>query len=1463
MSQRRAPKGPARSLRGFVEVRGPEIISGWAWRAGAEPRTLLIKYNGEVLGELRAADFRADLEGAGIGDGRCGFSWRAPVRPGAAPIDCTDIEVIDSLSGVALADAASVIAIPPPVRGAVEVRGPNTISGWATAWKAPLELVFTRGGHELGRCRADHVRDEISALGLEGGRAGFAWTLPFLDPPVDPGAIEVRDAATDKIVLDAQGVRAMKPPVLRGQIEQRGPDLISGWAWSAKGAPTLTVELNGEALAEVTVSEFRADLKEMGIGAGRAAFTWRVPTPGPPIDCARLVVTDKASGLPVPDAPHLVVVASPRIRGAIEVRGPEVISGWASAWGDPLRLLIRHRDETIGVCSARIPRSEARAMGIEGGKAGFVWRLPFFAPPIDPAEIEVCDEATGERVVDAGGLRPVTPAVVRGQIDQRGPDVISGWAWGPEGAVTLEVRRGDEVLHRLVADEFRPGLKVEKIGGGHAGFRWELPFGDPSFDARHMRVVDAKWGVELADAPGVRAHRRPAVCGVVESRSYRQVAGWAYGGAPGERVRLQMVCDGQPVGECLADQLRDDLVDQGLDDGRHAFAWTPPRKLRSFDASKLVVVAQPSGLELPQVFRAAKPTGLEASRMRMKFGWLHCRLRLTGDVDPPQSIDVVNDGLFLLNTEIGGLSFGSRSWADLAIELPRTINDGRPHHLTLRDHREGDMLAGDDNGLVVQSAFNSMIETVTPHEIRGWVIDPDDPDGEGRIDLYDGARRVKRVRLGRDRREVARAMGASHAWEFVMRRLPLSLFDGQPHALRLACGRHTLAPHGTPRIEVCWSSEQSAVDEERFEGAAQEINAAGVKGYVIDHLDEAPVLLDILVDGEVVGQTLADRYIASLKQGHDHGFYGFDWHFSASLMTGRKRRVAVRVAGRKHLLAPQTRSVAFPLTALGDPPPDLAPPRIATRRLAKAREPALLSLVVLSLNGAHVLEGFLRSVAATTFRDRLEVIVIDHGSTDESRTLIDAYREQLAITPVYRGANRSFSASCNLGAALAKGRYLVMVNNDIEFTGDCLAGMRDLLDAEPTVGLVGLRLLEPRYRGGGLWERTTHHTGVRFHAPAPLTKSEPRIYHPIEIDDGGEEGQVVEPAVTAALAMMRRADFRALGGYDEGYRYGYEDIDFALRMRAQLGKLAVCRLGDSAVHNRSATRESKLVQAPQPALVGGESRTRANLDRFIRRFSRHLPRLILGQLVGGGEAWRGEPLRITFVVGDTERGADTLAARRLGSVLRERFGWEPMLITEDGHDLGLSDILVSLRPGYELRRISEAAPGLVTVAWAWNGPAAWRGRLDAYHLQWTYSAKPAAASSSATAARRNLAGLLAGQRWRVAIKAQAENEPAARALAQAMRRRGCHVRIDGPRHWLCGLAAADELVVAMAGVRDHQPFAGAVNVLCLTAGAEAPTAATQEAFDAVFNPADPDAAAGAFVELYQGLRRESLAGLAD
>jgi hypothetical protein len=62
------------------------------------------------------------------------------------------------------------------------------------------------------------------------------------------------------------------------------------------------------------------------------------------------------------------------------------------------------------------------------------------------------------------------------------------------------------------------------------------------------------------------------------------VEGWIYGGGePANKIRLQVFLDGMLQGECVADQLRTDLRDAGMGDGRCAFSFTIPPRNRIVD----------------------------------------------------------------------------------------------------------------------------------------------------------------------------------------------------------------------------------------------------------------------------------------------------------------------------------------------------------------------------------------------------------------------------------------------------------------------------------------------------------------------------------------------------------------------------------------------------------------------------------------------------------------------------------------------------------------------------------------------------------------------------------------------------------------------------------------------------------------------------------------------------------------
>src|SRR5688572_16403335 len=97
-----------------------------------------------------------------------------------------------------------------------------------------------------------------------------------------------------------------------------------------------------------------------------------------------------------------------------------------------------------------------------------------------------------------------------------------------------------------------------------------------------------------------------------------------------------------------------------------------------------------------------------------------------------------------------------------------------------------------------------------------------------------------------------------------------------------------------------------------------------------------------------------------------------------------------------------------------------------------------------------------------------EVIVVDDGSSDLTPQVLADHSERIRI--VTHAANQGFAASCNDGAAVATGEYLVFLNNDTIPKGGWLDALVRHAEAHPEAAVVGSKLVFPN--------NTIQHAGI-------------------------------------------------------------------------------------------------------------------------------------------------------------------------------------------------------------------------------------------------------------------------------------------------------------------------------------------------------------------------------------------------
>jgi len=238
-----------------------------------------------------------------------------------------------------------------------------------------------------------------------------------------------------------------------------------------------------------------------------------------------------------------------------------------------------------------------------------------------------------------------------------------------------------------------------------------------------------------------------------------------------------------------------------------------------------------------------------------------------------------------------------------------------------------------------------------------------------------------------------------------------------------------------------------------------------------------------------------------------------------------------------------------------------------------------VSIIILTLNGAALLDRLLHAFFRTNTHRPVELIVVDHGvlgdPADPTPDIIARYQEYGELCYIQRGANHSFSASCNLAAKWARYPNLLFLNNDIIYSADALPSALQKLD-EPDIGIVGIRLdddpdsLDPGQEPG------VQHLGIEFpwserrgyHHPRQIRHPNLKAYLAQEPSAGS-----LQPAVTGAFLFCRKCDFEELGGFSAEYDYGLEDIDFCLRMSRDLGKRSWCLTKLGLQHAESSTRK--------------------------------------------------------------------------------------------------------------------------------------------------------------------------------------------------------------------------------------------------------------------------------------------------
>jgi O-antigen biosynthesis protein len=283
-------------------------------------------------------------------------------------------------------------------------------------------------------------------------------------------------------------------------------------------------------------------------------------------------------------------------------------------------------------------------------------------------------------------------------------------------------------------------------------------------------------------------------------------------------------------------------------------------------------------------------------------------------------------------------------------------------------------------------------------------------------------------------------------------------------------------------------------------------------------------------------------------------------------------RLALKLAGRALIKRPPA-----------PPPPDQQAAEVELIAMPEFDDPKV-SLIIPLYAHAELTLACLRSIRRHTTHVSYEVILIDDDADPDTKRLLPGVRGAKILR---NEQNIGYLRSINRGAAAARGRWLVLFNNDTEVTDGWLSALVDCAESAADIGVVTPKFIYPdgslNEAGGIIWRDGTGVNYGRGEQPGRFQYEYRR-----ETDYG-----------SAAALMVSARLWKDVGGFDERYLpMYYEDADLCFEARER-GLRVLYEPRAVVVHIEGAT-------AGNDAESGHKRHQEENRPKFVAKWRHRL-----------------------------------------------------------------------------------------------------------------------------------------------------------------------------------------------------------------------------------------------------------------
>ncbi len=362
----------------------------------------------------------------------------------------------------------------------------------------------------------------------------------------------------------------------------------------------------------------------------------------------------------------------------------------------------------------------------------------------------------------------------------------------------------------------------------------------------------------------------------------------------------------------------------------------------------------------------------------------------------------------------------------------------------------------------------------------------------------------------------------------------------------------------------------------------------------------------------------------------------------------------------------------------------------------------LVSIITLNRNGVEHLKRLFKDFKENIQYPSYEIIVVDNASTDSSISFLEELSETLPLTIIKNNENKSFSKGNNNAAEIAKGEYLLLLNNDVEPLYGWLNQMMQTALKSDDIGAVGAKLIYPDCSTSVYNKNNSfkiQHMGIAFKEEEGFIK--PYNLSNIEPFSAKSNLEKERAAVTAAALLVEKDKYLEVNGLDEEYSYGYEDVDFCLKLLKKHYKNVYCPRA-LLFHYEFGTQENNKTHEVRDRRLN-------NKKLFREKWNQWLKKQFFMDKLNNRVIFSENPLKVAFAVtesGENASAGDYFTALEFGEGLK-KLGWNVTFLSRRGPGNWYEvkedvDILISLLDVYDPRKVKCNNKSLIKIAWPRN-----------------------------------------------------------------------------------------------------------------------------------------------------------------